>query len=155
MDAFVFALDTKDVSEFGRSLYYTIKRHETLSMSELNGVIDSVSLIQRRVINHQSDTSKKMKSLNKQNLQDKPLVTYHVGDKLLETLFKGTREFSAKSYAQAFKLVAMTHGKEKAVIAIDRTYGIATSDTAALKEMMNKLRAKIYSRVRILCLSTK
>jgi hypothetical protein len=28
----------------------------------------------------------------------------------------------------------MTHGKEKAVIeAIDRTYGIATSDTAALK----------------------
>jgi hypothetical protein len=25
-------------------------------------------------------------------------VTYHVGDKLFETLFKGTREFSAKSY---------------------------------------------------------
>jgi hypothetical protein len=71
MDAFVLAaLDTyhyKDVSEFGRSLYYTIKRHETLSMSELNGVIDSVSLIQRRVINHQeSDGSNKMvKSLNK------------------------------------------------------------------------------------------
>jgi hypothetical protein len=46
MDAFVLAaLDTyhyKDVSEFGRSLYYTIKRHETLSMS---GVIDSVSLM--------------------------------------------------------------------------------------------------------------
>jgi hypothetical protein len=65
MDAFVLAaLDTyhyKDVSEFGRSLYYTIKRHETLSMSELNGVIDSVSLIQRRVINHQeSDGSNKM-----------------------------------------------------------------------------------------------
>jgi hypothetical protein len=39
--------------------------------------------------------------------------------------------------------------------AIDRTYGIATSDTAALKEMMNKLESKIYSRVRILCLSTK
>jgi hypothetical protein len=69
MDAFVFALDTyhyKDVSEFGRSLYYTIKRHETLSMSELNGVIDSVSLIQRRVINHQeSDGSNKMVKSNK------------------------------------------------------------------------------------------
>jgi hypothetical protein len=26
--------------------------------------------------------------------------------------------------------------------AIDRTYGIATSDTAALKEMMNKLETK-------------
>jgi hypothetical protein len=69
MDAFVLAaLDTyhyKDVSEFGRSLYYTIKRHETLSMSELNGVIDSVSLIQR-VINQESDGSNKMvKSLNK------------------------------------------------------------------------------------------
>jgi hypothetical protein len=49
----------------------------------------------------------------------------------------------------------MTHGKEAVIEAIDRTYGIATSDTAALKEMMNKLRAKIYSRVRILCLSTK
>jgi hypothetical protein len=47
-----------------------------------------------------------------------------------------------------FKLVALTHGKEKAVIeAIDGTYGIATSDTAALKEMMNKLeRAKIFSK---------
>jgi uncharacterized coiled-coil protein SlyX len=33
--------------------------------------------------------------------------------------------------------------KKKAVIeAIDRTYGIATSDTAALKEMMNKLESK-------------
>jgi hypothetical protein len=43
----------------------------------------------------------------------------------------------------------------KAVIeAIDRTYGIATSDTAALKEMMNKLESKnIFQR--ILCLSTK
>jgi hypothetical protein len=39
--------------------------------------------------------------------------------------------------------LAMTHGKEKAVIeTIDRTYGIATSDTAALKEMMNKLEQK-------------
>jgi hypothetical protein len=28
------------------------------------------------------------------------------------------------------------------VIEIDRTYGIATSDTAALKEMMNKLESK-------------
>jgi hypothetical protein len=66
----------------------------------------------------------------------------YVGDKLYGALFKGTREFSAKLW-QAFKLVAMTHGKEKAVIeAIDRTYGIATSDTAALKEMMNKLEAK-------------
>jgi hypothetical protein len=39
----------------------------------------------------------------------------------------------------------MTHGKEKAVIeTIDRTYGIATSDTAALKEMMNKLSKNIF-----------
>jgi hypothetical protein len=64
-----------------------------------------------------------------------PLVTTanYVGDKLYGALFKGTREFSAKSYAQAFKLVAMTHGKEKESEAIDRTYGIATSDTARLK----------------------
>jgi hypothetical protein len=114
MDAFVLAaLDTyhyKDVSEFGRSLYYTIKRHETLSMSELNGVIDSVSLIQRRVINHQeSDGSNKMvKSLNKFVTNAaigtislywrlyQPLVTTanYVGDKLYGALFKGTREFS-------------------------------------------------------------
>jgi hypothetical protein len=45
---------------------------------------------------------------------------------------------------------------KKAVIeAIDRTYGIAISDTAALKEMMNKLESKNIFRVRILCLSTK
>jgi hypothetical protein len=29
---------------------------------------------------------------------------------------------------------------------IDRTYGIATSDTAALKEMMNKLESNIFQR---------
>jgi hypothetical protein len=67
MDAFVLAaLDTyhyKDVSEFGRSLYYT-KRHETLSMSELNGVIDSVN-IQRRVINLGVMEAIMVKSLNK------------------------------------------------------------------------------------------
>jgi hypothetical protein len=48
MNAFVLAaLDTyhyKRCIQFGRSLYYTIK-DRTLSMSELNGVIDSVSLI--------------------------------------------------------------------------------------------------------------
>jgi hypothetical protein len=36
----------------------------------------------------------------------------------------------------------MTHGK---TVIEDRTYGIATSDTAALKEMMmNKLESKKY-----------
>jgi hypothetical protein len=89
MDAFVLAaLDTyhyKDVSEFGRSLYYT-KRHETLSMSELNGVIDSVSLIQRRVINHQeSDGSNKMvKSLNK--FVTNAAIAGTISQGLLETL---------------------------------------------------------------------
>jgi hypothetical protein len=37
----------------------------TLSMSELNGVIDSVSLIQRRVIIRRSGSNKMVKSLNK------------------------------------------------------------------------------------------
>jgi hypothetical protein len=85
-------------------------------MSELNGVIDSVSLIQRRVINHQeSDGSNKMvKSLNKfvtnaaiagtisQGLLEtftNPLVTTnYVGDKLYGLYLK-VLEFSAKSYA--------------------------------------------------------
>jgi hypothetical protein len=88
MDAFVLAaLDTyhyKDVSEFGRSLYYTIKRHETLSMSELNGVIDSS--LQRRVINHQeSDGSNKMvKSLNK--FVTNAAIAGTISQGLLETL---------------------------------------------------------------------
>jgi hypothetical protein len=121
MDAFVLA-DTyhyKDVSEFGRSLYYTIKRHETLSMSELRGY---VSLIQRRVINHQeSDGSNKMvKSLNKfvtnaaiagtisQGLLEtftNPLVTTanYVGDKLYGLYLK-VLEFSAKSYHKHLNL---------------------------------------------------
>jgi hypothetical protein len=76
----------KDVSEFGRSLYYTIKRHETLSMSELNGVIDSQVLIQRRVINHQeSDGSNKMvKSLNK--FVTNAAIAGTISQGLLETL---------------------------------------------------------------------
>jgi hypothetical protein len=37
---------------------------------------------------------------------------------------------------------------------IDRTYGIATSDTAALKEMMNKLESKNIFQSKNLCLST-
>jgi hypothetical protein len=47
--------------------YTILLKDMRLYMSELNGVIDSVSLIQRRVINHQeSDGSNKMvKSLNK------------------------------------------------------------------------------------------
>jgi hypothetical protein len=46
----------------------------------------------------------------------------------------------------------MTHGKEKHDRS-HRSYGIATSDTAALKEMMNKLEQYIQSKN--LCLSSK
>jgi hypothetical protein len=55
-------------------------------MSELNGVIDSVSLIQRRVINHQeSDGSNKMvKSLN--SFLTTQLAVGTVSQALLETL---------------------------------------------------------------------
>ena len=166
MDAFVLsALDTfhyKDVSEFGRSLFHTVKRYEELGQVELPGLIETISLIQRRVINHkESDGSNKLvKSLNSfatnaaiagtisQALLEtftNPLVTTanYLGDKLYGALFSGTREFSAKSYTEAFNLVAFNFGKEKDIInAIDRTYGIATSDTASLKEMMNMLESK-------------
>lgn len=166
VDAFALsALETfhyKDVSEFGRSLFYTIKRHEELGKVELNGIIETVALIQRRVINHkESDGDNKIiRSLNSfatnaaiagtisQALLEtftNPLVTSanYLGDKLYGTLFSGAREFSAKSYSEAFNLVAFNFGKEKAVIdAIDRTYGIASSDTAALKEMLNTLESK-------------
>jgi hypothetical protein len=54
-------------------------------MSELNGVIDSVSLIQRRVINHQSDGSNKMvKSLNK--FVTNAAIAGTISQGLLETL---------------------------------------------------------------------
>lgn len=165
MDSFVIAaLDTfhyKDVSEFGRSLFYTIKRFEDISRGDYGKVIETVSLIQRRVINHQeSDANNKLvKGMNSfattaaiagtvsQALLEtftNPLVTSanYLGDKLYGVLFKGNREFSAKSYSKAFQLVAMTHGEEKRIIeAIDRTYGIASSDTAALKDIMNKLES--------------
>lgn len=166
VDAFALAaLETfhyKDVSEFGRSLFYTIKRHEELGKVELNGIIETVALIQRRVINHkESDGNNKViKSLNKfatnaaiagtisQALLEtftNPLVTAsnYFGDKLYGVMFGGAREFSAKSYTTAFNLVAFNQGKEKDIInAIDMTYGIATSDTASLKEMMNVLENK-------------
>jgi hypothetical protein len=166
MDAFVLAaLDTfhyKDVSEFGRSLFHTVKRYEELGHVELPGLIETISLIQRRVINHkESDGSNKIvKSLNSfatnaaiagtisQALLEtftNPLVTTsnYLGDKLYGALFSGNREFSAKSYTEAFNLVAFNFGTEKDIInAIDRTYGIATADTASLKEMMNMLESK-------------
>jgi hypothetical protein len=44
----------------------------------------------------------------------------------------------------------MIRVEKQLIETIDRTFGIAKTDTAALKEMMNKLESKKYIQVRIL-----
>lgn len=163
LDAYVIAaLDTyhyKDVTEFGRALFYQVRRYEDLSQRPLTHLVDAISIIQKRVINHEeSDKQNKIiggidkfatnaaiaGTVTQALLETftNPLVTSanYFGDLIYGTLFKGVREFSFASYSEAFKLVALTYGKEKDIIeAISNTYGIVNSDTAALKDMMNQL----------------
>ena len=166
MDAFVASsLDAyhyREVSAFGRSIFYNIKRYERVSRMPFDKILDTITLIQRRVINHQeSDANNKpIKAMNKfatnaaiagtvsQALLEaftNPMVTAanFVGDKLYGSLFGGTREFSFKSYTRAFGLVSTGDSKVQAVInAIDRTYGISNSDTRALQEMLKLVEGK-------------
>lgn len=165
MDTFVIdALDTfhyKDISEFGRSLFFTVRRYEALSKLSYSPVIDTIAQIQRRIVSHHDgDTGNKVISkintfatnaaiagtVTQALLETfaNPMVTAsnYLGDKLYGALFKGTREFSMKSYSKAFKLVAMEGGKTTKIIeAISNTYGITSSNTEDIKSMMNQLES--------------
>lgn len=163
LDNFVIAaLDAehyKDVSAFGRSLFYTIKRQEGLTKNSYSNLINTVQLIQKRNVLHEEseDSSKVQKNINKavtasaiagtvtQALLEtftNPMVTAsnYIGDKLYEVMFSGKREFSFKSYTEAIRLVWTDYGKHKDVInALDVLYGITLFDVKSVKQTFNKL----------------
>jgi hypothetical protein len=166
VDAFVSAsLDAyhyREISAFGRSLYYNIKRYERVSKLPYHKIIETISLIQKRVINHEeSDANNKVMNVVDgfatnaaiagtvgQALLEtftNPLVTtaHYVSDKLYGTLFKGTREFSLKSYTTAVGMVTGGNTETKSLIrAIDSLYGISNSDTRALKQMLKMIEGR-------------
>lgn len=166
LDSFVIdALDTyhyKDVSEYGRALFFTVSRFEALSKVNYSPIIDTIVMMQRRVVSHHDGDkgNKIIRNINafatnaaiagtvSQALLEtftNPFVTSanYIGDKLYGALFSGSREFSLKSYSEAFRLVALTSGKTTDTIeAICNTYGITSSDTAAIRSMMNKLESQ-------------
>lgn len=164
MDTFVIAaLDAehyKDVSAFGRALFYTIKRQEKTTKKTYANLIDTVQIIQKRNVLHQEDqdSSKVQKRINKivtgsaiagtvtQALLEtftNPLVTAsnYVGDKLYGAMFKGAkRDFSFKSYQEAIKIIWTDYGKNKKLVqALDVLYGITLFDVKSVKDTFNKL----------------
>ena len=167
LDTFVMgsveAKHYENVSMFGRALLMNIKRYEETSSQNLATAKEIVTVIQKKLIKH--ETSEKAPAiLNglakfttfavitgsiKQVMLEtftNPMVTSanYMADKIYGTMFKGQRQFSAKSYAQATKMVFAPHdGKNRSLIeAIDNMYGITTSDNSELKKVLSDLEGK-------------
>ena len=163
MDAMVMSsLETfyfRDLSEFGIAMIYKIKNFHELTGTNVNNLLDSILLIQKKVIQHSEaeDGTALVRAMDKgathaliagtisQALLEtftNPMVTSanYLSDLLYGTLFKQTREFSAKSYARAFNMVTMGSKEDtKLITAMDLEYGFTNSDTAALKETLKLL----------------
>jgi len=143
----------RDVSEFTRSVYYTIRRHEDVSNNDLGDLKAVVRQIQETVVNHKTygekgdfiDRSNKITTniaiagtVTQLFLEafTNPFITAAklVEDSLYGLVFKGQREFSAASYARAYAIMH-TPGESKdraKVNAIDAEYGFTNNDTIAL-----------------------
>jgi hypothetical protein len=163
LDTFVIssldAIYYKDAAALGRAMFYAVKRHERETGTSYSDLITTLMLIQRRVILHKSsqENATVISGINKfatvaviagtipQALLEtftNPAITgaNYLADKLYGVLFKGTRDFSMKSYSKAVQLVWYGSRKDKKLIeAIDRMYGFSNSDTKDLKRMMNTL----------------
>jgi hypothetical protein len=150
----------RDVSEFGKSLFYNIKRFENLSGgTSYDQIIKTVALIQKRIIKHQQsgDDSPAFNAINTlatsvvtmgtvtQALLEtftNPLITTatYVADKVYGLMFDGTREFSSASFGKAAKIVwGMESADQALVVEIDNLYGMTNMDTRNLKELLNEL----------------
>lgn len=167
LDTFVVsALDAiyyRDVSAFGRSLVFNIMRHADRTERSYDKLINTLMLIQRKVILHQSSeqggaffgvvskgvTLATIAGTVPQALLEtftNPLVTAtnYLSDKLHSVLFKkytDNRMFSLASYTKATSLIWGNYGGAKdLIIALDRFYGFSNSDTSNLKKTMSSLR---------------
>jgi len=165
MDAFVMAsLETKyyrDVTAFGRAMMMNVKRMEKLSNVKYRELISTLDVIQKRVINNETSEkkSKLMSRFNSFATQvaisgtvsqvlletfTNPMVTAsnYFADKLYGVLYNGQRKFSAESYRKAIKMVWADSAKRKVINKIDELYGITSSDTSQLKDVLNQLEKK-------------
>jgi len=153
----------KDISAFGRSMFYNIHREKGLTGENYDNVIDVLTIIQKKNIkNKESDdnnvvgevfntmaTTAVIAGSIKQILLEaftNPLITADnwLSDKLYGTLFGGQREFSSSSYRKAFNIISNpVGGKDKKLAeAIDLFYGFSNSDSRQMQEMMKMLEGK-------------
>ena len=167
IDAFAVAalnvIHFKDISAFGRAMFYNIHREKGLTGENYDNVIDVITIIQKKNIkNKESDDSNvvgevfnKMATTAviagsiKQILLEaftNPLITADnwLSDKLYGTLFGGQREFSSTSYRKAFNIISNpAGGKDKKLAeAIDLFYGFSNSDSRQMQNMMKMLEGK-------------
>ena len=149
----------RDVSAFGRAMFYNIRREQKLTGQPYDNIIDILTIIQRKNIkNKESDSQSKFQGVInkisttaviagsvKQILLEaftNPLITAdnYLSDKIYGTLFGGQREFSAKSYTEAFNIAMNPMSKDfKLANKIDLFYGFSNSDTRNLQEMLKVL----------------
>jgi hypothetical protein len=165
MDSFVMAsLETKyyrDVTAFGRSLMFNVKRMSKLTGQNYGELINTLLIIQKRVINNETSEKKTkfMSALNNFATQvaisgtvnqalletfTNPMVTLsnYFADKLYGVLYGGQRRFSSESYKKAVYAVWLDSKKRAVIDKIDQLYGITSSDSSQLKEVLNKLEQK-------------
>ena len=164
LDAFVYssleAAHYAGISTFGRSVLLNLHRQEAERGQILTGVMDVMTVIQRKVINH--ETSEKAPAIFKhinnyttfslisgsvsQVLLEafvNPHVTAknYLADKVYNLMFSGRREYSAASYLEATRMV-FANGRDADIIKkIDLKYGISSADGTHAKEILNKLES--------------
>ncbi|MCK5788442.1 MAG: PD-(D/E)XK nuclease family protein [Chlamydiia bacterium] len=165
LDAFVMAsLETKhfkDVTAFGRAMLFNTKRIEKDSNSNFSNLVDTLGIIQKKIINHETSETKGpiMSGVNKfatgvvvagrvhqvlLEMFTNPMVTASLffSDLLYGKMFKGQRKFSSASFATAMRYVVDRGNKREVIKKIDMLFGMTNSDNTHVKEMLNQLEGK-------------
>ena len=157
LDAFHY----RDVTEVSKAMFYTIRRHEEYTETNLNSLKQTIELIQTTVINKQFGQEVAGGILGASSrLATQLAIAGTAGQMFLEmftqpgvtaakaaeewlyaNLFKGKREFSMKSFARAYGIMH-TPGHSKArevIVAIDTLYGFTNSDLSNLADKAKTL----------------
>jgi len=149
----------RDVTSYGRALFYNIKREEDITGNTFDNIKDVLTIIQRKNIRDKTSDENipGLNFLNKaatgaviagsinQILLESftnPLLTVdnYLSDIVYGALFKGTREFSLSSYRKAFSMVINPTGKSSKILeAIDLQYGFSNSDAKEMQRVLKML----------------
>lgn len=168
LDSFVLAsLETKhhrDITAFGRSMIFNIKRREKIANTSFGVLTNVLTIIQKRVINHETSDGKNAAITAMNTLATNVVVSGNLSQILLETftnpmvtatnffadkiygdLFQGERKFSSASYAKAMQYVMNPLSEESKIIdKLDLLYGITNGDNIHVKEKLNKLESSLF-----------